>query len=225
MNASDFPFSVQTQKSVIKASLNAGMVLNLLKGLYITVIVTAALTGSVASDADAIWTNNIQSAEVFVLLGTTLTATSLIGYKIYSSSRTTVSSVSKGVFNRIVIIVIESTAVYSLVILVYGIMLVDLVFGLIGTSAYTAEYYVGPAITIVGGLALTVLVARIALTNTNADRTIAPTVTHISSLQFQHQQGTILSADESATGGAGGEGYDSTHTCYASAQDEEKMMQ
>lgn len=78
-----------------------------------------------------------------------MSTTALIAYKIYSSSRTAVSSVSKGAFNRIAIIIVESAAVYSLFLLVYAIMLVDPPFGKIGTSAYNGEYYVGPLMTVV----------------------------------------------------------------------------
>lgn len=80
--------------------------------------------GHIASEvANVALENHMSSAAVFVSLGTTLTTTFLIGYRIHTASLLN-NSPSRKLCSRIVVIIIESSAVYSLVLLAFAITLV-----------------------------------------------------------------------------------------------------
>ncbi|PPQ95161.1 hypothetical protein CVT25_013306 [Psilocybe cyanescens] len=158
--------------------------------LFITSIALAGVNGQETSDVNARLFNNISSASISVSLGTTMITTFLIGYRIYSASHANAVP-SRRLFNRIWALVVESAAVYSLVLLVDSICYVLPSFIVLGSPLVVAGYYVEPVLVFVTnqGMAPTVLVARIALTNPS--NPVAPTVTHISGLQFgsQHRSG------------------------------------
>ncbi|PPQ95162.1 hypothetical protein CVT25_013307 [Psilocybe cyanescens] len=146
--------------------------------------------GQLTSDVNAKLFNNITSASMFVSLGTTMITTFLIGYRIYSASHANAVP-SRRLFNRIWALVVESAAVYSFVLLVDSIYYVLPSFIVLGSPLEVVGYYVEPVQIFVTnqGMAPTILVARIALTNPS--NPVAPTVTHISGLQFgsQHRSG------------------------------------
>lgn len=157
-----------------------------------------------SSSANAVLGNNISSALIFVSLGTTVLTTFLIGYKIHSTSRLNGPS-SKKFFNRVVVLVVESAAAYSLVLFLNAIIAVVPSFLTLGSPLYEAEYYVDAVLIVVAvcsfyyssddpfsltydqGMAPTILVARIALTNPNNTVTSVP-ITDISGLQFNSEQ-------------------------------------
>ncbi|PPQ88319.1 hypothetical protein CVT25_012438 [Psilocybe cyanescens] len=182
--------------------------------LFIAAIALAGANGQLTSDVNAKLFNHISSASIFVSLGTTMITTFLIGYRIYSATRAN-GTPSRRLFHRIWVIVIESAAVYSLVLLVDAICYVNPLFIALRSPLAVVGYYmelvqifvtVGSlyhlahnlvSLTQNQGMAPTILVARIALTNPS--NTVAPTVTHISGLQFGSQHGSGGSRD--TTGG------------------------
>ncbi|PPQ94732.1 hypothetical protein CVT25_007697 [Psilocybe cyanescens] len=154
-------------------------------GLFVATMVLNIKFSQATSDANANLSNNITSALTFVSLGTTMITTFLIGYRIHSTSRLHISS-SNRLFKRIVVMIIESATAYSFVLLLSSIIFVIPSFNRVESTLDEADYYLDPIVTVVAGLAPTVLVARIALSNPNN----APaTITHVSVLQFGSQQG------------------------------------
>ncbi|PPQ85449.1 hypothetical protein CVT25_006286 [Psilocybe cyanescens] len=155
--------------------------------LFVATTALAGVNGQLPSDIHAKLFNNISSASIFVSLGTTMITTFLIGYRIYSASHAN-GTPSRRLFSRVWVIVIESAAVYSLVLFVGAIYDVLPSFTVLESPLVVVGYYSEPVLFVVTGMAPTILVARIALTNPS--NTVAPTVTHISGLQFGSQHGS-----------------------------------
>lgn len=93
------------------------------------------------TDANNELFNNISSALVFVSLGATVITTILIGYRIHISSRSN-GQPSKRMFNHIVVLVVESSAVYSLLLLAYAIVTEDPASAMLGSSGADASFYI-----------------------------------------------------------------------------------
>ncbi|PPQ94336.1 hypothetical protein CVT25_000295 [Psilocybe cyanescens] len=170
-------------------------------GLLVATTILSVKFGELTSDANAILGNNISSALTFVSLGTTVITTFFIGYRIHSVSQLD-GSRSNGLFNHIVVIIIESAAAYSLVLLLEAIDIVFPSFSVIGSPLSEADYYIQVILNFVANqvMAPTVLVARIALTDTNSTDASA-TLTYISSnFQFGSQQGSVSGHSLNTTG-------------------------
>ncbi|PPQ85447.1 hypothetical protein CVT25_006284 [Psilocybe cyanescens] len=164
--------------------------------LFVATTALAGVNGQLPGDVHAKLFNNISSASIFVSLGTTMITTFLIGYSIYSASHAN-GTPSRRLFHRVWVLVIESAAVYSLVLFVGAIYDVLPSFTVLESPLVVVGYYVQPVLFFVTGMAPTILVARIALTNPS--NAVGPTVTHISGLQFGSQHGSGGSRD--TTGG------------------------
>ncbi|PPQ85202.1 hypothetical protein CVT25_010095 [Psilocybe cyanescens] len=169
-------------------------------GLFVATTFFSVKFGSVTNDTNANLANNITSALTFVSLGTTVVATFIIGYRLHSASRIHLLP-SRILYNHIVTIIIESAAAYSLVLLFEAIFIAALPANLIGNSWDESEYYVEVILTVVSGMAPTVLVARIALTDPNSTDTAAALAHTPSNLQFGSQQGSGSGHSGNTTGG------------------------
>lgn len=160
-------------------------------GLFFAVIVLAGLVTSVNSNINATVANDIQSAQTLVSFGTTVVAASLIGYRIHSVTKTMHRSTrSKELFKHVVVIVIESAAMYAVVILVYAVYGIRMSSAGVGSTLWNSSYYVEAMATWIGvrkifgirdpftvclinyhqGMAPTVLAARIIITSPHARR-------------------------------------------------------
>ncbi|PPQ84761.1 hypothetical protein CVT25_007540 [Psilocybe cyanescens] len=98
--------------------------------------------------------------------------------------------------------IIESAAAYALVLLLYAIEIIVPSFSVSGSPMDLADYYIEVIVTVVSmqGMAPTILVARIALTDPNRTEASA-TLTHISGdLQFKSQQGSGSDRNGNTTG-------------------------
>ncbi|PPQ74132.1 hypothetical protein CVT25_003590 [Psilocybe cyanescens] len=171
-------------------------------GLFVATTVLNMKFNQITSDENVKLFNNISSALTFVSLGTTVITTFLIGYRIYSASRSN-RSPSKRLFNHIVVMIIESAAAYSLALLFDAIVFVFLSNDMVGSTLDVAEHYVQTVVIVVAkkGVSPTILVARIALTDTNSTDASA-TLTHISGeLQFGSQQGSGRRHSQNTTEG------------------------
>ncbi|PPQ93632.1 hypothetical protein CVT25_000818 [Psilocybe cyanescens] len=169
-------------------------------GLFVATTAFNAQFGWITSDANATLFNNISSALIFVSLGTTVIVTFIIGYRVHSTSRIHHLS-SRRLYNHIVIIIIESAAAYSLVLLfeaTLGVVPSSVVFG---SPWSDAVYYVEVILTVVSGMAPTVLVARIALTDSNSTDASGARTQISGNLQFGSQQGSGSSHSGDTTGG------------------------
>ncbi|PPQ90612.1 hypothetical protein CVT25_006682 [Psilocybe cyanescens] len=167
-------------------------------GLFVVTTVLSAKLGLITSDANIILFNNISSALTFVSLGTTLITTFLIGYRMHSAFQIH-GLPSRRVFNRIMTIIIESGAADLLVLLLKAIIIVVPSFNMLKSPLSEADYYTESIIIVVSGLAPTVLVTRISLTDTT--NTVVPaTITHVSGLQFGSQQGSGSGCSGNITG-------------------------
>uniref|UniRef100_A0A8H7XNQ9 Uncharacterized protein n=1 Tax=Psilocybe cubensis TaxID=181762 RepID=A0A8H7XNQ9_PSICU len=90
-------------------------------------------------------------------------ATTLIAYKIHTSSTQWTGISSNHRFQRIITILVESAAAYSLSVLVFAIFNVTPASDDLRTPLSYGKLYAQAIVTVVGGMAPTVLVARIAL--------------------------------------------------------------
>ncbi|PPQ74078.1 hypothetical protein CVT25_001464, partial [Psilocybe cyanescens] len=121
----------------------------------------------------------------FAIFTTTIVTTSLIAYKLYSTSISIGASTLQH-FRHVVTIVLESAAASSITILIFAII-PFLQWGLSeGFFWRNVYYYMEVLVIAVTGMASTVLVARIALTRAN--NSAAHSVPTISGLQFQHSR-------------------------------------
>ncbi|PPQ84812.1 hypothetical protein CVT25_015158 [Psilocybe cyanescens] len=157
--------------------------------LFVATTVLSATLNQITSDANAILFNNITSALTFVSLGTTVITTFIIGYRIHSASQRHDLS-SRRLFNHVVTMIMESATAYSLVLLIEAIIIAVPSVEVLGSPLSEAGIYIQAIVIVFAGMAPTVLVARIALTdpnNTNASSAL----THISSdFQFRSPQGS-----------------------------------
>ncbi|PPQ83556.1 LOW QUALITY PROTEIN: hypothetical protein CVT25_006792 [Psilocybe cyanescens] len=167
-------------------------------GLFVVTMVLDVKFGPLTSDANANLGDNIISALTLVSLGTTMITTFIIGYRIHSVSQMH-GSPSRKLFNHIVTMIIESAAVYSLVLLLESIMIFVPSTDVPGSLLSEAQYYLETILTVISnqGMAPTILVARIA-TNNNPT-VVSSTITHISGLQFGSQQGSGSSGSGNIT--------------------------
>lgn len=106
--------------------------------------VLSGIVTSVSSTVDAAVANNIQSAQILISFGTTIITASLIGYKIHSATKATYWSTSKERFKHAMTVVIESAAIYAVVILVYAVYAIRVSFAGVGSVLWNSSYYVEP---------------------------------------------------------------------------------
>ncbi|PPQ89898.1 hypothetical protein CVT25_004841 [Psilocybe cyanescens] len=156
-------------------------------GLFVAVVTFTVLLNSLVREEEANLANHIRSAQIFISLTTTIITTVLLAYKIHTASSRVISR-SKGVFRHAAVVLVESAAAYSFVILIYAVFGVIPSTNFVGSANYNTTDYMGMVVNIVGGVAPTILVARIVLTDPKD--TVAPTITHISGIHFQSEHGT-----------------------------------
>ncbi|PPQ90323.1 hypothetical protein CVT25_007725 [Psilocybe cyanescens] len=157
-------------------------------GLFVLAIVLVGLNSLQTNVANLYLLNKISSASMFVPLGTTAITTFLIGYRIHTASGLD-HPPSKKLFGRIMLLVMESAAVYLVALLFEAICIIVPAFTVVGSPLFQVKYYGGTVLIVAAGMAPTVLVARIALINPDNAR-VSSTVTHISALQFGSRHGS-----------------------------------
>lgn len=136
---------------------------------------------------------------MFISAGTTVLTTLLIGARIYSISHISISR-SK-LYHRIMVTIVESAAVYSLILVLYGIVVVCPLFNIIDSPLIEAQYYIQQVLTVIAvcfsyrlsrinvrltwlqGMTPTIMVARLALTSSSTTDSSA-TMTHVSAMYF-----------------------------------------
>lgn len=122
--------------------------LTLYLALFITTIALGVLTGPQAStEALSLLYNNIVTSVILVSLGTTVITTTLIGYRIHTVSRLR-GTMSKNTFHHIVVMIIESAAVYSVILVIYAVFAVVPSFDTLDKP----EFYAGDYIEIMANL-------------------------------------------------------------------------
>lgn len=121
----------------------------LFAALFVAVVVDSALISNITSQSQATLSNAIQSAQIFMSLSTTVITTALIAYRIRSTLKLSRTS-AKGFFSHVVEIIVESAAVYSIVVLVYAIITVVVQYPQVGSFVAIAGAYLQSIITIVG---------------------------------------------------------------------------
>ncbi|KAH9476473.1 hypothetical protein JR316_0010385 [Psilocybe cubensis] len=176
--------------------------------LSVTDTVFYGLSSTYSSISNAALSENILIALTFISMGTTVSTTTLIGYKIHTTSFPSTSplpfkSARKPIYTRyarIVSTIAESSAVYSLVVVLYAVTVVVPAFYSI-TSVFTeVSYYIQAVLLIIPGLATTIMVLRLAL-NSTSSADASDTITHISEINFDHsEQDTIGYSDYNSSG-------------------------
>ncbi|PPQ91334.1 hypothetical protein CVT25_003767 [Psilocybe cyanescens] len=167
-------------------------------GLFVATTVLSVKFGSATSDANATLFDNILTALIFVSLGTTVISTFTIGYRVHSASRIHHLS-SRRLYDHIVTIITESAAAYSLVLIFEAILAVVPSSIMAGFPLREAACYLDVIVTVVSGMAPTVLVARIALTDPNNTDTSATQIS--GNLQFGPRQESGSGPSGDTTGG------------------------
>uniref|UniRef100_A0A8H7XTL6 Uncharacterized protein n=1 Tax=Psilocybe cubensis TaxID=181762 RepID=A0A8H7XTL6_PSICU len=144
---------------------------------FVVVTIYAFKIPQLTSPSLARFINNLQVVDLCISFGTTFITTVLIGYRIHTTAR--LDGVTRmGRFKHIVEILIQSAALYAVVIF----------FNTIFCSGAIASYSAGQfwpqvVLPIIGGMAPTMVVARISMTS--FDNTHLSTITHLSGLKFQ----------------------------------------
>ncbi|PPQ79586.1 hypothetical protein CVT25_003467 [Psilocybe cyanescens] len=158
-------------------------------GLFCAEMILAGLSTRITGGPNTNLFNNIESALTFASAGTTVVTTLLIGYRIHLTSRIQVSSsTASSKFKHVLRLVIESAAVYSLVVILDAISIVVPPFTNRESPFAEVEYYVESVLIIIAGLAPTVLVARSTRSNTSST-THKSKSTCVSGLRFGSQHG------------------------------------
>ncbi|PPQ91515.1 hypothetical protein CVT25_008902 [Psilocybe cyanescens] len=158
-------------------------------GLFLSTTIFAILhSQQSATEAITDVFNVIAGVSMLTSLCTTVITTFLIWYRIHSAFRSKSSPLSKKLFSHIVVLVIESAAVYSLILFLNAITTVVPSFTLIGSLAEEVNYYMQILLIISAGMSPTILVARVALTAPND--TVVSNVTRItgSKLELEFQK-------------------------------------
>ncbi|KAH9482016.1 hypothetical protein JR316_0006546 [Psilocybe cubensis] len=196
MSTPEVPLPVSLQQRLISANVGSSMLFNFLMALFVTETALSGLLGPDASDAQAALGNNISSALVFVSLGTTVSTTFLIGYRVHTASRLNVLH-RRQAFNYVINMIVESAAAYTVVLLLWAIIIIIPSTSFIQSPFSEADLYIQVVLGIVAGMAPTVLVARIALKNSGGGGPSHVASAQISALDFYSSHGTRQETDAS----------------------------
>uniref|UniRef100_A0A8H7XVV4 Uncharacterized protein n=1 Tax=Psilocybe cubensis TaxID=181762 RepID=A0A8H7XVV4_PSICU len=151
-------------------------------GLSFAITLLDGINSSMSSDAKFRLCHSITSALLFASLATTVSTTFAIGYRIHHYVKEMGHRfTSERKLNNIIVMLLESAALYSILLIVYAVMAVVPSFNTAGSPVLQASYYVRAILT---GMAPTILVARLALTASSRPATVAAAISHISGLQF-----------------------------------------
>ncbi|KAH9478170.1 hypothetical protein JR316_0008623 [Psilocybe cubensis] len=104
----------------------------------------------------------IVGALIFISFVTTVITTFMIGFKIYRASQFRGSPYRK-LFNNITVILIESAAPYSIILLLESVTSFIPSYNVFGSKEDISVTYMDAAMSFITGIAPTVLVARVAL--------------------------------------------------------------
>ncbi|KAH9476423.1 hypothetical protein JR316_0011998 [Psilocybe cubensis] len=163
--------------------------------------------------------NGIESALAFTSVATTIVTTSLIGYRIQRHFRENRASGSNGTFKHILNIVIESAAIYSLLLLMDAISIIVPPFNELGTPWANVEYYVESILIVVAGIAPTVIVARSSVARRAENDAFA--ITRVSGLRFESAGGRVHHGQNPSTIGSGSS--NDSEIIVLSSEDPEKQ--
>uniref|UniRef100_A0A8H7XJ07 Uncharacterized protein n=1 Tax=Psilocybe cubensis TaxID=181762 RepID=A0A8H7XJ07_PSICU len=146
--------------------------------LAISFTILEASDGQLQNNGNGQLTNNISGAFVLISAGTTVITTLLIAVRIS--------------YNPQIMTIIESSAVYSLILLLYGVIVICPFFNLIDSPLIEVQYYVQQVLTVIACMSPTVMVARLAVTTSRTAGTEStPTITNTSSMRFNDSQSRI----------------------------------
>ncbi|KAH9480001.1 hypothetical protein JR316_0006598 [Psilocybe cubensis] len=164
-------------------------------GLGIADVILEAQIPSYFMSGSSNLARDVKTTLSFVLVATTVSLTFLIGYRIHSVSRTIGNLASR--YTHIVTIIMESSAVYSLVLFLYALTFLPAFDSdNLESPLSQGRFYISASLTLASGLAPTVMVLRLALSTT--DNSATNVITHMSSINFetsprdQNQLGTAF---------------------------------
>ncbi|KAH9478963.1 hypothetical protein JR316_0009426 [Psilocybe cubensis] len=137
---------------------------------------------------------NIETALAFISLLATSSATFLIGYRIRIVSDTLGGPVRQGrssrairakAYTRIVVTIVESSAVYAVALFMFALTTVVPVFRDAESPMSQAGLYIDAVLLIVAGLAPTVMVLRLALASANSNNAASSnTLSNVVGVEF-----------------------------------------
>ncbi|KAF9562350.1 hypothetical protein CPC08DRAFT_706724 [Agrocybe pediades] len=170
--------------------------------LSITLVIGDVLRNNTPSNAKIILLNTLTSALFFTSALTSMMSTFLIAYRIYVASR--FSGASKSRFMNVIDIVVQSSAVYTLSVLVVAIYdVIPYPHSKSGRISYNMVVdYVGCVALVMIGMMPTLMVARVAMSSGNGGTTVAsagtvpgkPSIIHFQSRGADFRQSWV-SAD------------------------------
>ncbi|PPQ85710.1 hypothetical protein CVT25_002478 [Psilocybe cyanescens] len=151
-------------------------------GMIFAAIIINGINGSlILTQRAAMIMNNLLAAGFFVSFGTSLMATLLIAYRIWTVYQADGKSLRR--FKNILDIIIQSAAINSIALLLTAITLVIPDSGnIFNAPLFALGNYAKAFFVAISGLAPTIMVARIAFGE--PDNTYVPTAPRISGLQF-----------------------------------------
>ncbi|KAF8188730.1 hypothetical protein BJ912DRAFT_1042509 [Pholiota molesta] len=150
-------------------------------GLFLLQIILHVIYSSgIVSMAAAAKFADLLAAAYFTSAATSLTATTLIAYRIYSVPKQENSSSRR--FKQILDIIVQSGVVYSLSLLTMAISTVIVNGNIVGTQSLAFLAYANSLSVFIPGISTTILVARVGLLA--PDTTFPSGSVHLSGLQF-----------------------------------------
>ncbi|PPR03016.1 hypothetical protein CVT26_004543 [Gymnopilus dilepis] len=129
----------------------------------LTFLITFGVDRLNPSDSQIDLFNRLLAVQAFITFATTLSSTSLIAYRIYTTSKNDIPRSSKRLLHHILEILVQSAAVYSLMAIAQAVSSVIPQTASNAASWDAAEIYTSILFTFISGVAPTVLVARVAM--------------------------------------------------------------
>ncbi|KAH9474251.1 hypothetical protein JR316_0013414 [Psilocybe cubensis] len=156
--------------------------------LVITDIVLRTTISQSPSLARAELNNHISTSLLFMGLATTCCTTFLIGYRIYTASENI--SRDRKRYIRILITIVESSAVYSFLLFLEAMVTIIPGFRDVQSTLYQAFPYIDCTLAVCAGLGPTVMVLRLTVANQLEISTVSSgnNMTHITGLNFDNSQ-------------------------------------
>ncbi|KAF9481901.1 hypothetical protein BDN70DRAFT_991526 [Pholiota conissans] len=127
--------------------------------------------------------NKVSAAGIVISACTTIITTSLITYRIHSFLRN--QEITSKKFRHIIDVIVQSGAVYSASVLVYGVSAA--LIGQNGMPTVILSFWTDTFVFPIAGISTTIMVARVAMLPENSN---APSSDHLTGIQFRPQSTT-----------------------------------
>ncbi|KDR76720.1 hypothetical protein GALMADRAFT_139613 [Galerina marginata CBS 339.88] len=155
--------------------------------LFLTSVISISVTKAQPTESQGTRIDNIESAGYLISAVTSLTTTFLIAHRINKMLQHDNYSMRR--FTHIIEILVQSVAVYSVMLLIEAISGLIPVLNQNETKVYAYQVYSAVLVVPITGIAPTIMVARICLAS-SSESTAISTPGQLSSLRFQFRRST-----------------------------------